>query len=59
LNRIKTHKGVKGIIIMDKEGFPIRSTMTSEETIEYTGLITQMLEYMERELIQCEIKVIL
>ena len=44
---------------MDKEGFPIRSTMTAEETIEYTGLTSQLLEYMERELAQCEIRVLI
>ena len=57
MNRLKTHKGVKGILIMDKEGFPVRSTMTPDETIEYTGLIIQLLQYMERELAQCEIRV--
>ena len=41
---------------MDKEGFPVRSTMNSEETIEYTGLISQLLQYMERELGFCDIR---
>ena len=57
LNRIKTHKGVKGIVITDKEGFPIRSTMSSDETIEYAGLTSQLLEYMEREMAACDIRV--
>ncbi len=42
---------------MDKEGFPVRSTMSEEETVEYAGLTSQLLEYMERELVQCEIRV--
>ena len=43
---------------MDKEGFPIKTTMSPEETIEYAGLTAQLLEYMERELAQCDIRVI-
>ena len=42
---------------MDKEGFPIKSTMSSEETVEYTGLTSQLLEYMGKELVKGDIKV--
>jgi len=41
LNRINTHKGVKGIIIVNSRGIAIRSTMSQNETIEYGSLITQ------------------
>ena len=41
LNRINTHKGVKGIIIVNSRGIAIRSTMSQSETIEYGSLITQ------------------
>ncbi len=41
LNRINTHKGVKGIIIVNQRGIAIRSTMSQNETIEYGSLITQ------------------
>ena len=39
LNRIKTHKGVKGVIIVNLKGVAIRSTMDQEATINYGALI--------------------
>ena len=42
LNRIKTHKGVSGIVIVNLEGVPIRSTMDSRSTLQYAALITQL-----------------
>ena len=41
INRINTHKGVKGIIIVKANGIAIRSTMVQNDTIEYGSLITQ------------------
>jgi dynein light chain roadblock-type len=41
LNRIKTHKGVKGVIIVNLKGVAIRSTMDQESTINYGSLINQ------------------
>eukprot|EP00928_Gymnodinium_smaydae_P050436 TRINITY_DN33_c0_g1_i1.p2 TRINITY_DN33_c0_g1~~TRINITY_DN33_c0_g1_i1.p2 ORF type:complete len:101 (+),score=22.02 TRINITY_DN33_c0_g1_i1:112-414(+) len=42
LNRIKTHKGVSGIIIVNAEGVPIRSTLDSRNTLQYSALISQI-----------------
>ena len=42
LNRIKTHKGVSGIVIVNSEGVPIRSTLDSKMTLQYSALISQL-----------------
>lgn len=40
LNRINTHKGVKGIIILsNSKGIPIKSTMSPKDTTEYSSLL--------------------
>ena len=35
LKRINSHKGVKGIVICDEAGTPIRTTLNQEETAMY------------------------
>mmetsp|Transcript_30848 Transcript_30848/g.71651 ORF Transcript_30848/g.71651 Transcript_30848/m.71651 type:complete len:101 (+) Transcript_30848:84-386(+) len=42
INRIKTHKGVSGILIVNSEGVPIRSTLDSRQTLQYSALISQL-----------------
>mmetsp|Transcript_7449 Transcript_7449/g.18007 ORF Transcript_7449/g.18007 Transcript_7449/m.18007 type:complete len:101 (+) Transcript_7449:231-533(+) len=42
LNRIKTHKGVSGIVIVNAEGVPIRSTLDLKFTLQYSSLISQL-----------------
>jgi dynein light chain roadblock-type len=42
MKRIQSHKGVTGLIVVDKEGIPIRSTLDNSTTIQYAGLITQL-----------------
>eukprot|EP00906_Rhabdomonas_costata_P024879 RCo035682 len=45
VKRINSHKGVKGLIIVNSEGIPIRDTFDEHDrllTIQYTALITQM-----------------
>ena len=42
LNRIKTHKGVSGIVIVNTEGVPIRSTLDAKLTLQYSALISQL-----------------
>ena len=42
LNRIKTHKGVSGIVIVNAEGVPIRSTLDLKFTLQYSALISQL-----------------
>ena len=48
LNRIKTHKGVKGVIIVNLKGVAIRSTMDQESTINYGSLINQFTTNSQR-----------
>ncbi|XP_013775992.1 dynein light chain roadblock-type 2-like [Limulus polyphemus] len=42
LKRIQTHKGVIGIIIVNSEGIPIKTTLDNSTTVQYAGLITQL-----------------
>ncbi|XP_068722350.1 uncharacterized protein [Montipora capricornis] len=39
LKRIQGHKGVIGIIIVNNEGIPIRTTLDNSTTVQYAGLI--------------------
>lgn len=41
INRIKTHMGVLGVIIVNSKGVAIRTTMSQNDTIDYGSLITQ------------------
>jgi len=42
LKRISSHKGVQGIIIVNSEGIPIRSTMDNEKTTHYSAMLLQL-----------------
>ncbi|XP_052818713.1 dynein light chain roadblock-type 2-like isoform X1 [Mya arenaria] len=42
IKRISAHKGVGGIIIVNTEGIPIRTTMDNSTTVQYAGLIHQL-----------------
>jgi dynein light chain roadblock-type len=42
LNRINSHKGVKGVLIMNAEGIPIRSNLSDEDTENYSALVSQL-----------------
>lgn len=42
LKRVQSHKGVKGVIIMNTEGIPIRTTMSQEDTENYTAVVSQL-----------------
>ncbi|KAG8200471.1 hypothetical protein JTE90_000551 [Oedothorax gibbosus] len=42
--RIQSHKGVMGIIVLNTDGIPIKTTMDNNSTIEYAGLITHLLD---------------
>ena len=44
LNRINTHMGVLGVIITNKKGVAIKTTMKQEETINSGALIHQFME---------------
>ncbi|XP_021349503.1 dynein light chain roadblock-type 2 isoform X1 [Mizuhopecten yessoensis] len=40
--RISAHKGVIGIVVVNHEGIPIRSTLDNSVTIQYAGLFHQL-----------------
>lgn len=42
LKRINSHKGVQGIVIVNSEGIPIRSTLDSGEATRYAALIMNL-----------------
>ena len=42
LKRIQSHKGVIGVIVVNQEGIPIRTTMDNSTTVTYAGLIHQL-----------------
>ena len=42
LKRIQSHRGVTGILIVNKDGVPIKSTLSAEDTVQYAALITQV-----------------
>ncbi|XP_068170780.1 dynein light chain roadblock-type 1 [Antennarius striatus] len=42
LKRIQSQKGVQGVIIVNSEGIPIKSTLDNGSTVQYAGLIHQL-----------------
>ncbi|KAM9444461.1 dynein light chain roadblock-type 1 [Clarias gariepinus] len=42
LKRIQTQKGVQGIIIVNSEGIPIKTTLDNSSTVQYAGLLHQL-----------------
>ncbi|XP_065827293.1 dynein light chain roadblock-type 2-like [Oscarella lobularis] len=44
LKRIQQHKGVQGIIIVNNDGIPIRTTLDNATTVHYAGLIHQLVQ---------------
>jgi len=42
LKRISSHKGVQGIVIVNSEGIPIRSTMENSTTTQYAANLSQL-----------------
>jgi dynein light chain roadblock-type len=42
LKRIQSHRGVKGVLILNQEGIPIRSNLNQEDTDTYAALISQL-----------------
>ncbi|XP_072308156.1 dynein light chain roadblock-type 1 [Eucyclogobius newberryi] len=43
LKRIQSQKGVQGIVIANSEGIPIKSTLDNSTSVQYAGLIQQLL----------------
>ncbi|XP_020915621.2 dynein light chain roadblock-type 2 [Exaiptasia diaphana] len=42
LKRIQAHKGVVGVLIMNSEGIPIRTTLDNATSVQYAGLFQQL-----------------
>lgn len=42
LKRLQSQKGVIGVLIMDTDGRPIRSTMEQNQTLQYANLLQQL-----------------
>mmetsp|Transcript_15398 Transcript_15398/g.33292 ORF Transcript_15398/g.33292 Transcript_15398/m.33292 type:complete len:97 (+) Transcript_15398:161-451(+) len=42
MKRINSHKGVLGIIIVNNDGIPIRTTLDAQVTVQYAALVTHL-----------------
>ncbi|KAJ3191677.1 Dynein light chain roadblock-type 2 [Irineochytrium annulatum] len=42
IKRLSSHKGVEGIVIVNMEGIPIRTTLDNDKTVQHAALITQL-----------------
>lgn len=42
IKRIQSHKGVKGVLIMNHDGHAIRSNFSPEDTENYASLVSQV-----------------
>jgi dynein light chain roadblock-type len=41
IKRISSHKGVIGLIVVNQEGIPIRTTLDNSTTVQYAGAFHQ------------------
>lgn len=39
LKRIQSHRGVQGLIVINSEGIPVRTTLDNSMTVQYAGLL--------------------
>ncbi|XP_062842667.1 dynein light chain roadblock-type 1 [Trichomycterus rosablanca] len=42
LKRIQSQKGVQGIIVVNSEGIPIKTTLDNSSTVQYASLLHQL-----------------
>jgi dynein light chain roadblock-type len=42
IKRITAHKGVQGLIVVNSEGIPIKTTLDNSTTVQYAGLLHQL-----------------
>ena len=40
VKRINSHKGVLGILIVNNDGIPIKTTLSPTETVQHAALVT-------------------
>lgn len=43
IKRIQSHKGVKGVLIMNNEGIPIRSNFSPDDTETYASIVSEVI----------------
>ncbi|CAF1460905.1 unnamed protein product [Rotaria socialis] len=48
IKRIQASKGVQGLIIIDSDGIPIRTSMDNDTTLHYAALISQLTIHAKR-----------
>jgi len=44
LKRIQSHRGVKGVLIINNDGIPIRTNMNSEDSENYCSMLSQLVQ---------------
>ncbi|ODN01234.1 Dynein light chain roadblock-type 2 [Orchesella cincta] len=44
IKRILSHKGVVGLVVINHEGIPIKSTMENALSVQYAAQVTQLLD---------------
>ena len=44
LKRLVSHKGVIGCIVVNNEGVPIKSTLDNATTVQYSGLLNNLVD---------------
>ena len=42
LKKIQAHRGVAGVIVVNNEGIPVKSTLENAVTVQYAGLMMQL-----------------
>ncbi|GAB4817752.1 hypothetical protein N2152v2_004798 [Parachlorella kessleri] len=42
VKRLQSHKGVEGILVINGDGVPIRSTLEHELSVQYAALVTEL-----------------
>jgi dynein light chain roadblock-type len=42
IKRLSSHKGVEGIVVVNMDGIPIRTTLDHDKTVQHAALITQL-----------------
>ena len=50
LKRLVAHKGVIGTIAVNTDGVPIKSTLDNATTVQYSGLLNNLVDQVEKSL---------
>ena len=43
MKRINSHKGVLGVLIVNKDGIPIKTTLEPAETVQHAALVLSLI----------------